>query len=108
MTSLSLFTHEEPGNGAKVTAVRGGAENQAWPTADTKDGDLRLHQGASLVVQVVKNLPAVQEIWAQSLVWEDPLEKEMATHYSIFAWRILWTEELDRLQSTGLQESDTT
>ena len=68
-----------------------GAENQAWPTADKKDGDLRLHQGASLVVQVVKNLPAVQEIWAQSLVWEDPLEKEMATHSIVLAWRIPWT-----------------
>ena len=44
-----------------------GAENQAWPTADKKDGDFSLHQGASLVVQVVKNLPAMQEIWVQSL-----------------------------------------
>ena len=54
-------------------------------------------KGASLIAQVVKNLPAVQETWARLLGWEDPLEKEMATHSSILAWRILWTEELGRL-----------
>ena len=43
---------------------------------------------APLVAQMVKNLPAVWETWDQSLVWEDPLEKETATHTSIFAWRI--------------------
>ena len=48
---------------------------------------------ASLVVQTERNLPAVQEIWVQSLGREDPLEKEMATHSSIPAWRISWTEE---------------
>ena len=58
---------------------------------------------ASLVAQKVDNLPAMQEIWVQSLGWEDPLEKEMATHSSILAWKILWTEELGGLQSTGLQ-----
>ena len=46
---------------------------------------------ASLVAQLVKNPPAMQEIWVQSLGWEDPLEKEMATHSSILAWRIPWT-----------------
>ena len=45
---------------------------------------------ASLVAQLVKNLPAVQEIWVQSLGWEDPLEKRKATHSSILAWRIPW------------------
>ena len=58
---------------------------------------------ASLVAQLVKNLPAVQETWIQSLGWEDPLEKEMATHSSILAWRIPWMEEPGRLQSAGLQ-----
>ena len=58
---------------------------------------------ASLVVQLVKNLPAVQETWVLSLGWEDPLEKEMATYSSILAWRISWTEELGGLQSMGLQ-----
>ena len=53
---------------------------------------------ASLVAQLVKNLPAMRET---GLGWEDPLEKEMATHSSILAWRIPWTEELGRLQSTG-------
>ena len=50
---------------------------------------------------VVKNLPAVQEIQLQSLDWEDLLEKEMAIHSSILAWRIPWTEELSGLQSMG-------
>ena len=45
----------------------------------------------SLVTQLVKNLPAMQETWVQSLRWEDPLEKAMATHSSILAWRIPWT-----------------
>jgi len=57
---------------------------------------------ASLVAQSVKNLPAMQETWVQSLVWEYPLEKEMATHSSILAWRIPWTEKYGRLQSRGL------
>ena len=55
------------------------------------------------MAQTVKNLPAVQEIWVQSLGWKDPLEKGMATHSSILAWRIPWTEEPGRLQSMGLQ-----
>ena len=54
---------------------------------------------ASLVAQLVKNLPAMWETWVQSLGWEDPLEKEMATHYSIHACRMPWTEEPGRLQS---------
>ena len=49
--------------------------------------------GASLVAQLVKNLPAVRETWVRSLGWEDPLEKRMATHSSILAWEIPWTEE---------------
>ena len=56
-----------------------------------------------LVAQLVKNLPAVQETCVRSLGWEDPLEKEMATHSSTVAWRIPWTEESDGLQSTGSQ-----
>ena len=58
---------------------------------------------ASLVAQIVKNLPAVQETGVQSLGWEDPLEKGMATDFSILAWRIPWTEEPDGLQSMGSQ-----
>ena len=45
----------------------------------------------------------MQEIWVQSLGWEDPLEKEMATHYSILSWKIPWMEEPGSLQSMGLQ-----
>ena len=52
---------------------------------------------------VVKNPPAVQETWVQSPGWEDPLEKGMAAHFSILAWRIPWTEEPGRLQSVGSQ-----
>ena len=58
---------------------------------------------ASLVVQMVKRLPAVRETWVQPLGWEDPLEKEMATHSSTLAWKIPWMEEPGRLQSTGSQ-----
>ena len=54
---------------------------------------------------VVKNLPADQETWVRSLGQEDPPEMEMATHSSILAWRITWTEEPGGLQSTGLQKS---
>jgi len=58
---------------------------------------------ASLVAQTVKSLPAVLETQIQSLGQEDPLEKEMAAHSSILAWKIPWTKEPDRLQSMGLQ-----
>ena len=60
------------------------------------------------MVQIVKNLPAVWETWLRSLGWEDPLEKEMATHSSILAWRIPWTEQPSGLQSIGYKGSDTT
>ena len=58
---------------------------------------------ASLVAQTVKPLPAMWETWVQALSWEDPLEKEMATHSSTLAWKIPWTEEPGRLKSTGPQ-----
>ena len=66
--------------------------------------------GASVVTQMVKNLPAMRETQIQSLGQEDPLEKGMATHSSILAWRILWTEEPGGLQSSpwGHKESDMT
>ena len=59
--------------------------------------------GASLVAQGIQHRLAVQEIWVRSLSREDPLEKEMATHSSILAWRIPWREEPGRLQSMGSQ-----
>ena len=58
---------------------------------------------ASLVAQMVKNLPAMRETWVHSLGWEDPLDKGMATHSSILAQRIPWTEEPGRLQSAESQ-----
>ena len=59
--------------------------------------------GASLVAQMVKRLPAMRETQVRFLGQEDPLEKEMAIHSSTLAWKILWMEEPDRLQSMGLQ-----
>ena len=56
-----------------------------------------------MVDQMVKRLPAMLETWVQSLGWEDPLEKEMATHSSTLAWKIAWMEEPGRLQSMGSQ-----
>ena len=63
----------------------------------------RFHVGVPLVAQMVKNLPAVQETWVQFLDSEDPLEKGMATHSRILAWRIPWTEEPGGLQTMGSQ-----
>ena len=61
------------------------------------------YKHASLVAQMVKRLPAMQESQVRSLGWEDPLEKEMATHSSTLAWKIPWTEECGKLQSMGSQ-----
>ena len=60
-------------------------------------------QMASLVSQMIENLPVIQETWVQSQGQEDPLKKGMATHTSVLAWRIPWTEEPGRLQSMGSQ-----
>ena len=64
-------------------------------------GVLSIFSRASLIAQLVKNLPAVWVTWVRFLGWEDPLEKEMATYSSILAWRLPWTEEAGGLQSTG-------
>ena len=68
-----------------------------WP------GEFRGLSRASLVAQMVKNLPATQETQVRSLGREDPLEKEMAAHSSTLAWKIPWMEEPGRLQSMGSQ-----
>ena len=60
------------------------------------------HQ-TSLVAQRAKRLPIMWDTWVRSLGWEDPLEKEMSTHSTTLAWKIPWTEEPGRLQSTGSQ-----
>ena len=61
------------------------------------------HSSTSLITRLEKNLPAMQETWVQFLGREDPLEKKMAIHSSILAWKIPWTEEPGRLQFTGSQ-----
>ena len=66
-------------------------------------GCLYTHTWASLVAQMVKNLSAMQENWVQFLGWEDPLEKGMATHSSILAWRISRIEEAGELQTMESQ-----
>ena len=68
-----------------------------------KMGTLPKRRVASLVAQRVKHLPAMLETRVQPLGWEDPLEKEMATHSSILAWKNLWTEEPGRIQTIGSQ-----
>ena len=73
-------------------------------TKECQQLELKLQRSrASLVAQMVKNPPAMQETWLRSLGWGDPLEKRMATHASILAWRIPWTEEPEGLQSMRLQ-----
>ena len=62
-----------------------------------------LHQEIPYVAQTVKSLPTMRETQVQSLGWEDVLEKEMATHSSVLAWKIPWTEDPGRLQSLGSQ-----
>ena len=84
-----------------------------WATSEVpiqsflKLASYKTDQAASLIAQSVKNLP-MQETQVQSLGREDPLEKEIAAHSNILAWRILWTAEPGRLQYMGSQESDTT
>ena len=89
--------------------IRAGAVWLAWsgslqpPSLSCVPGLSISRPAASLVVQTMRNLPAMQETWVQSLGLEDPLEKGMATHSSILAWRIPGTEEPGGLQSMGLQ-----
>ena len=71
-------------------------------------GSYVVREGASLEAQLVKNLTAMQETGVRSLGQEDPLEKEMASHSRVLAWRIPWTEEPSGLQSMESQELDTT
>ena len=96
-----------PGQGTKIPHA---AEQGQETFFNSKTTDLLTllkpdlgHSGASLVAQMIKNLPAMLETKVQSLGREDPLEKGMATHSGILAWRIPWTEEPNWLQSTGSQ-----
>ena len=84
---------------------RGSSRARNWTGSPALQAD---SLPTSRVAQSVKHLPAMRETWVQFLGQEDPLEKEMATHSSILAWRIPWTEEPGRLQFMGWQELDTT
>ena len=82
-------------------------ENEEWSVVLAANLNRMVREAwwseASLVAQRVKRLPAMWDTWVQSLGWEDPLEKEMATHSSSLAWDIPWMEAPGRLQSMGLQ-----
>ena len=72
-----------------------------------RDGWSDLAAAAAALAQIVKNLPAMQKTQVQSLGWEDSLERKMATHFRILAWRIPWTQESEGLQSNGVAKSRT-
>ena len=84
-------------------AIHGVAKSRTRLSDWTELNWTELKSRASLMVQMVKRLPATQETWARSLGQENPLEKEMAAHSSTLAWKIPWTEEPSRLQSIGSQ-----
>ena len=88
-------------NGHEFEQTQGDSEGQGGLVCCRLCGHKELD--SFLVAQLVKTLPAMQETWVRSLGWEDPLEGEMATHSSIPAWRIPWTEEPGRLQSMESQ-----
>ena len=90
--------------GAWQAIVRGVAMSQTNTFTLDRQTKGKKESGASVVAQMVKNMPAMQETWVQSLDWEDPLEKEMATHFNILAWEI----PLDRGAWQGGKQSDTT
>ena len=95
-TPLQYSCLENPMDGGAWQAIVHGVTN-----SQTRLSDFTFR--ASLVAQRLKRLPAMRETWVRSLGWGAPLEKEMATHSSILAWRIPWKEEPSRLQSTGSQ-----
>ena len=88
---------EEPGE------LQSGPSHKSWTRLKRLSTQNAHIKWTEVVTQLVKNQPAMQETQVQSLVWEDPLEKEMATHSSILAWKISWTEESGGLQSMGSQ-----
>ena len=129
-TSLSLFSFmhwrrkwqptpvflpgESQGRGMSMGSHRVGhdwSDSSSHPLRPLKPYWISLlFSWASLVAQTVKNLknlPALQETWVWSLVWEDPLEKGMTTHFSILGWRIPWTEEFQQATVHGVTESRT-
>ena len=107
------FLGEGNGNPLQCSCLENPRDGGAWWAAIAQS-QTRLKQlssisiGASLLAQMVKNLPAMQETCVRSPSWEDPLEKGMATHSSILAWRIPWTEDLGGYSPWSHKESDTT
>ena len=105
-TWLSNFTFFLSGSsaGKEFTCNAGDSSSisELGSSPGERIGYLPQYSWASLVAQIVKNTPAMQETCIQSLSLGNPLEEGMATHFSILAWRILWTEEPGRLQSMGL------
>ena len=97
MQWLDVFTVVAPGSTPSQENILSDLTGQVATTC------FKWYSGASLVAQRLKHLPTTQETWVRSLGWEDPLEKEMATHSSSLAWRIPWTEEPGGLWSTGSQ-----
>ena len=92
---LGRSTGEGNGNQLQYSCLENPMDRRAWQATVhrvTKSQTRLSNFGASLVAQLVKNLPAAQETRVRSLGWEDPLEKETATHSSILAWKISWTE----------------
>ena len=112
---LELFYCNKRGGGGRGEGGREGERKERREWGKEKENDSRNHEfysacndsGASLVAQMVKYLPAMQETQVWSLGWEDPLEKGMATHSSILAWRIPWTEMPGALQSVESQRDTT-
>ena len=98
------------GNPPQYSCLENSMDREAWRAtvhgvaeSRTRLSDFTFLSFLSLVAQMVKNLPLMQEIQVQSLGQKDPLEKEMATHPSILAWKIPWTEESSQLQFMGSQ-----
>ena len=110
-SSYEDFPHSSVGKESSCHAGDPGSIPGSGRSAGEKVGYPLQDSWASLVAQLVKNPLAMQETWVRSLGWEDPLEKEkeMATHTSILAWKILWTEEEEPggLQSMRSQELGT-
>ena len=110
LLSEPQFAPLHSGSSGDVQVKDGCGRGQArtWPHSQGSSSDTGNHISTHIcqdfpVAQMVKNLPAKQEIQVQSLAQENPLEKGMATHASILAWRIPWTEEPDMLQSLRMQ-----
>ena len=104
-TSSSVLAWRIPGTGEPggLPSMGSHSRTRLKRLSSSSSSSPMFESSASLVAQRLKRLPSMRETWVQFLGWEDALEKEMATHSSILAWRIPWTEEPGGLQSTGSQ-----